>query len=126
MNPLTLAQARQAHVQFVNQFDRVPSPDELVAFVAIEEQAFQERHRRIAEEESRKFVRVQFHGHSRRYCYELHPDDHGRVHIGDYVQVYSPHSMQNELVRVVELGRGDWSGGTKMCHRVTWEVMRGD
>lgn len=105
---------------------RPPTRDELIAEVAlrqeIREREIQERMRA----EKDQFVRVQFHGNSHRYCYKLRPDAYGTVDIGDYLCVYSPMTDQQELVRVVELGRGSWDGGTKIAERIHWTIFRGD
>jgi Tfp pilus assembly protein PilP len=45
------------------------------------------------------------------------------VSIGEYLQVYSPITDQAELVRVVRLGKGDWTGATKIAHRINWTLV---
>jgi hypothetical protein len=80
---------------------------------------------RIAELDRTRYVQIQFHGHSKIYTYEVAPGP--QIGIGDYVAVYSPHSEQTELVRVVELGMGDWAKrnqgygyALKMASRIRW------
>lgn len=106
---LSMQQARTGRDQYYDTYGRMPSPDELVAFIAIRER-----------EERERFVQVQFHGHSRSYTYEIIPGP--PVQVGQYLQVYSPMTDQSELVRVIALGRGSWLHGTKIAHRIAWEI----
>jgi hypothetical protein len=104
---LSLTQARSGRDQYYDTYGRMPTPDELVAFIAIRER-----------EDRDRFVQVQFHGHGRTYTYEIRPGP--PVAVGDYLQVYSPITDQAELVRVIELGRGTWRNATKIAHRIEW------
>ncbi len=86
-----------------------------------------ERVRQLADEmDAAVFVQVQFHGHSKRYTYEVAPGP--RVEVGQYVAVWSPHSGQTELVRVTGNGRGDWSlrnqgRAHKFAKRIIWHTL---
>lgn len=106
---LSIAQARASRDRYMEEIGRMPSPDELVAFIAIRER-----------EDEDRFVQCQFHGHSRTYTYEILPGP--PVRVGQYLRVYSPMTEQSELVRVVGLGRGSWQRATKIANRVHWEA----
>lgn len=74
--------------------------------------------------ETDKYVQVQFHGHAKRYTYEL-PEGHV-AQVGDYVAVFSPYSDQTELVRVVEKGRGGTAlRPLKLASQIDWAVRPG-
>lgn len=107
---ITIEQARAARAQYFAGYGREPSPDELVAFIAIKEA-----------EDAQRFVRVHFPGNTRAYCYEILLGT--PVKVGDYLQVWSPHTERKELVRVAYLGRGPWTGRTKLAHRVQWQEL---
>lgn len=73
-------------------------------------------HQEKLDQEIERYVGVQFAGTMRVYTYELKPGH--PVNIGDYVVVWSPMTQQNELVRVARRGRGNWTQGTKIAHRI--------
>lgn len=84
----------------------------------------------IAERQDARCVVVQFHGNTRRYTYEMAPG-YSMPEVGDYVKVYSPHSDQSELVRVVATGENDrpphlQGNALKHCHRINWQVCLPD
>lgn len=72
-------------------------------------------------EDARRYVRVQFPGNTKSYCYELAPGC--RAEIGTYVSVWSPWTGNDELVRIRYHGRGDWKGTTKIAYPIRWRKV---
>jgi hypothetical protein len=71
----------------------------------------------LRHEERERFVLVQFPGTHRRYCYEASEP----CQIGDYCVVWSPMTNREEMVLVVDLGRGSWTGpNVKVARRVVY------
>jgi hypothetical protein len=106
---VTLPQFRNGLAQYRERYGSLPTPEELVAFIAIEEQ-----------KERDSFVRVIFAGGAGRWTYQVKPGD--PIQVGDFLKVHSPRTDQAELVKVVELGRGPWVGPAKYASRIEWRV----
>lgn len=102
---MTHDELRPYAVTFQGKHGFVPTYDQLVEFVA----------------EQGMHVQCQFNGHGQRYTYRVQEGE--PVSIGDYLQVWSPMTERNELVRVVGIGRGSWTGHTKTAHRVDITVV---
>lgn len=62
------------------------------------------------DESAKVYVQVLFAGCSKRYCYHVIGE---HVRVGDYVRVHSNYTNKKEIVKVVALGRGYWTGATK-------------
>lgn len=96
----------------------------------------------IVRVEQGRFVQVNFIGHPKLYTYEMAPGH--EAEIGDYVCVYSPMTHRDELVKVIQKGRGSTlygrapktarqahvavrptSGVTSPEHPDEWDVFRG-
>lgn len=106
---MTLADARRTRDAFHAEHGRMPTTHELIAFFAIRER-----------EDKERFVGVQFTGNVTVYTYEIARGE--PVRVGDYLEVWSPYTGRDELVRVCRLGRGSWPHATKVAHRVEWQV----
>jgi hypothetical protein len=75
-------------------------------------------------DDGRFFVRVQFHGTPKMYCYELPPGY--KAQVDDHLHVYSPRTYKDEIVVVRALGRGSWTGPTKIAHPIRWRDLDAD
>lgn len=99
---VSLRELEEVSEAFYKENGHVGTMDELILFKVQRDQ---------------KYVQCCFVGHDKRYTYELKPGP--PIEVGDYVQVFSPWTNRNELVRVERTGRGSYTGPTKIAHRVT-------
>lgn len=76
-----------------------------------------ELRRELRQMDQEGYVLVQFNGHAREYCYEVEEP----CVIGDYCIVWSPMTNREEIVKVVGLGRGNWTGcNHKVAKRIAY------
>ena len=98
---MTPDELRPYALAFRSKYGYVPSHEDLVTFVA----------------DQGMHVQCQFAGNTRAYTYRIEEGE--PVSVGDYLQVWSPLTKRFELVRVARIGRGSWTGHTKVARRVS-------
>jgi hypothetical protein len=102
---MNLDELRDAADRFRTKYHFVPNSDQLRQFV----------------NDELWYVQCAFANTKATYTYRVNPGD--PVNVGDYLRVWSPATDRHELVRVMEIGRGSWSGHTKTAQRVCTEPI---
>jgi hypothetical protein len=102
---MSLDELHDAADRFLTRYHFVPNSEQLRQFV----------------NDELWYVQCAFANTKATYTYRVNPGD--PVSVGDYLRVWSPMTDRHELVRVMEIGRGSWSGHTKTAQRVRTEPI---